>query len=86
MPPALSRVGKPDSPGLNQRDKDSDHKVHVLRCSITGRCGQLDTAAAEEPIQGALMLHNCVGQRAVKNGNQQAQQQSRDFYDHIHRV
>jgi hypothetical protein len=42
----------------------------------------VNASAAEVPIQLTLLLHDHIGQRAVKNRNGHAQHQSGDFHDH----
>jgi len=74
--------GKPDPSGFNQRDEDADHEIEVLGGGITRRRRQVDTAAAEEPIQLAFLLHHHGRQGPMKHSNGYAQQQSGDFYDH----
>jgi len=75
--------GEPDTPGFNQADKNPDDEIKILGGRVTGRRGEPDTAAAEVAVERALLLHDHVGQRAVKNRDGYAQQQSRDFYDHM---
>jgi hypothetical protein len=54
-----------------------------LSGGITWRRWQVDTAAAEESIQLAFLLHHHVRQWAMKDSNGHSQQQSGDFYDHM---
>ncbi|HEV8492649.1 MAG TPA: hypothetical protein VGR76_10265 [Candidatus Angelobacter sp.] len=77
------RDREPDAPSFNQTDKNPDDEIEILGGCVTGRRGELDTAAAEVPVERAFVLHDHVGQRAVKNRDGYAQQQSRDFYDHM---
>jgi hypothetical protein len=74
--------GEPDPSGLYQCDEDADNEVKILGGRITGRRGQLNTAAAEEPIQLTFLLHDHGCQRPMKHSDGHAQQQSGDFYDH----
>lgn len=74
---------EPDPSGFEQADEDSNHEIEVLGGNIAGRLGKIDAAAAEVAIQSALLLHDLNGQRAMKDRNQDAQQQSCEFYCHF---
>jgi len=73
---------KPDLPRLKQADENPDHEVKVLRGCVAGRGWEAETSLAEKHIKGAFVVHDCVGQGAVKHRDQHAQQQSRDFHNH----
>jgi len=72
----------PDSSGLDQADEDANEEVQVLGSGVTWRSRERDATPAEVGIDGAFLAHHLGGNWAVKECDQQAQQESRDLDQH----
>jgi hypothetical protein len=70
----LKNSGEPDPPRLNQADKDSNREVEILGGDVTEWSRQVDAAAAEVAVKGALVLHDFAGQRPMEDRYQHTQQ------------
>ncbi len=78
----LGTDAEPDLPGFQDADKDSHQKVDVLCGGVAGRRRKVHAAAAEEAVQSAFVPHDHTCQRAMKERDHQAQQQSCKFQNH----
>ena len=78
----LGTDAEPDLAGFKDADKDSHHKVYVLCRGVAGRRRKVQAAAAEEAVQTAFVPHDHSRQRAMKERDHEAQQQSCKFHNH----
>jgi len=72
----------PDSSRLDQADEDADEEVEILGSRVTWGSWERDTAPAEVGIDGAFLAHHPGGNWAVKERDEQAQQESCDLDQH----
>jgi len=72
----------PDSSGLDQANEDTDEEIEVLGSRVTWGSGERDAALTKVGIDGAFLAHHLGGNWAVKERDQQAQQESRDLDQH----